>query len=556
MRGRRSRTLALLATAGMLVCSGTPALAEIPTTPIPEPADPGQAPITSPPNPQPLGHAIGDAGSALGVLRLLPNAVPTGAILPGVTEQLPKQAALEAGMGLSSAQANSEAYLAYERAIAESSPLGLSIFGNSPRTPGSLAQTALPDNPKPTTSGLNPPSSPMDPLLNLGLLNGSAHARYSETEGPCVGTISDASTELASVSMLNNLPALPTTALKDLKLPNGKKLSETAANSPAPLSTLGGLLSGGPESTTDENNSLISAPNALSSRSTVRLVDMPGTERKAVESTSTMQASSIELLKNSPLGLTVNVASQPTLRVTSTGNKDTSKVDYTAPVLEVKRGDQVLFTLDAAHPTQDIPIGLPLEGLANALGDASDALQDIPVVGGVANTISGGLKTLSGAAQNFTLDLGVLRLSIGQLDQKPMDMSDPFKGFQLGASARMLDLQVLPTKALKDLLGPAGKDLPPSLAQASLGEQVGRAYAPDGGVQCGHTTQSPPPGGGGHAPGVPKQLAQTSAAAYSTVPLFWTGAGLLLAGVVMVAAFPGRRRAARASSKPSPEPRE
>src|SRR3979411_1923624 len=120
MRGRFPRTLAVPVTAAVLLLSAAPALAQT-TTPIPGPANPGQAPVSSLSEPQPLGHAVGDAGSALGVLRLLPNAVPTGAILDGVGNKIPQQAALEAGVGLSSAQANSEAYLTYEKAIAQAS---------------------------------------------------------------------------------------------------------------------------------------------------------------------------------------------------------------------------------------------------------------------------------------------------------------------------------------------------------------------------------------------------------------------------------------------------
>ena len=84
------------------------------------------------------------------------------------------------------------------------------------------------------------------------------------------------------------------------------------------------------------------------------------------------------------------------------------------------------------------------------------------------------------------LDLGVLRLSIAGLDQKSAQMTTPFAGFQLGASARLFDLQLLPTTKLKSLLpDDQAKNLPSSLAQLSLGEQVARAYAPTGGVVCG-----------------------------------------------------------------------
>ena len=128
------------------------------------------------------------------------------------------------------------------------------------------------------------------------------------------------------------------------------------------------------------------------------------------------------------------------------------------------------------------------------------------------------------------LDIGVLRISIAGLQQKAQDMTEPFQGHQLAASARMLDLQVLPTQAL----GLPG--LPSALAQVSLGEQVARAAAPAGGVVCG--TAAGPPQAKPPAPEEPN-LAYTSA--YQAIPMFWTGTALLLTGVVLVAAVPGRR---------------
>lgn len=116
----------------------------------------------------------------------------------------------------------------------------------------------------------------------------------------------------------------------------------------------------------------------------------------------------------------------------------------------------------------------------------------------------------------------------------------------------MFDLQVLPTTKLKELLGDNGKDLPSSLAQISLGEQIARAYAPEGGVECG--TEQAPPGGGEQSKSPPKNLAYTSGA-YNTVPMFWTGTGLLLLGVILVAAIPRRRTPAPVQFKPSPRPR-
>ncbi len=557
MRRRLPRVLALPATAALLLLTAAPATAQtMPTTPIPDPANPGQPPMSAPIGPQPLGRAVGDAGAALGVLRLLPNAVPTSAILPGVSDQLPKQSALEAGMGLSSAQANSEAFLNYERSIAQSSPFGLSAAGNAPQTPGTLVQTALPDNAKPLSGGLN---APKNPLFNLGLLNGQVHARWSPSLGPCVETIADSSTSIANLALLPTIPNLPgaeqLTGASD-------QLKAGLAALPGALANLGGLLSG-TSTSGDGKGAVLSLPNTLSSRTMVRLVDIPGSKNKAVESTSTLQTASIELLKGTPLGLTIKVASQPTLRVTSTGDKKTSKVEYSAPVLQIYRGETLLYTLDANNPAKDVPIGIPLPALKQTPG--FDQLKNVPVIGGLAELLNGATKQLPGgeAGNGLTLDIGVLKLSIAGLNQKSSDMTSPFKGFQIGASARLLDLQILPTAALqKALPADQAKNLPSSLAQISLGEQIARAYAPAAGVECG-TKQAPPPAGNPAPKSPVKNLAYTSGA-YDTVPMFWTGTAMLLMGVVMVAAMPGRRRPAVVKAtvkkdpedfKPSPKPR-
>ncbi|WP_206789550.1 hypothetical protein [Amycolatopsis sp. MtRt-6] len=555
MRRRLPRSAALPAAAALLLLSAAPAAADptYPTTPIPQPANPGQAPISAPIGPQPLGQAVGDAGTALGIIRLLPNAVPTSTILPGFGQTLPKQSALEAGMGLSNASANSDAYLSYEKAVAQASPFGLSVGGNAPQTPGSVVQTALPDNPQPISGGLNAPSNP---LLNIGLLNGSAHARWSQTLGPCVGTIADASTSVASLSLLNVVPSMPNLGLDALKPKLDPNSLASGFDLTKGLQSLGGLLQGGGQTAADGNGSLLSLPNTLSSRSQVKLVDIPGSKNKAVQSTSTLQAADIEILKGTPLALSVKVVSQPTLKVTSTGDAKTSKVEYTAPVLTIAAGGKTLYTLDAAHPTKDIPIGLPLKPLSDQFGK----LKDLPVVGGLLATAAGPVEQV-GTTAGTVLDLGVLRLSIAGLDQKSANMTTPFAGYQLGASARMFDLQLLPTTKLKSLLpDDQAKNLPSSLAQLSLGEQIARAYAPTGGVVCG-TTSTPPPAGGEAPKGPVKNLAFTSGA-YETVPLFWTGTAMLLLGVVMVAAMPGGRRRLPAVAveekpfKPSPRPRE
>jgi hypothetical protein len=452
--------------------------------------------------------------------------VPTNAILPGAADELPRQAAAEVGIGLSSAQANSESFLDYERAIAQSAPAGVAVGGNAPQLPGALSQTALPDNAAPIHGGLTPPSTPLDSLLRVGLLNGQVHARWSATLGPCVGTISDASTSLASISALNLIPSLPGTtdptslaaAMKSSTLSAAQKqslvsnLSELAG----PLSNLGGLLSGG--------TSVLSLPNTLSSRSVVRLVDMAGTANKAVQSISTMQVASLTLFGGTPLELDLNVVSQPSLTVTSTGSAATSTIKYTAPVIQVVQGGKVRYTLDATNPTADVPIGIPLN------------VPDLPRLPIVGDLLPNGQQLTSAIP---AVDIGVLRLSVAAIDKTSAALTGgrdgaPFTGFQLGATARMLDVQVLPTAAL------GIPNLPSALAQVSLGEQVARAYAPAGGVRCG-TTSTPvanPAAPVSH--GTPRALAYTSAA-YDTVPLFWIGTALLLAGVVLMASLPRSR---------------
>ena len=286
----------------------------------------------------------------------------------------------------------------------------------------------------------------------------------------------------------------------------------------APLSQLGGLLSG--KQTSDGMGSLVSLPNTLSSRSVVKLVDIPGSPNKAVQSTSTMQVASLKILAGTPMELDINVVSQPTLQVTSTGDPKTSTVNYTAPVLQVVQGGKTLGTLDAANPKLDVPIGVPLPG--------ADQLGKLPIIGDLLPNGSALPTDLK------KIDIGVLRLQIAELDQKSQAITGaPFDGFQLGATARLLDLQVLPTDAL------GLPNLPSALAQVTLGEQVARAVAPTGGVVCGSTTPGSPTAN--PAPQGSPPLAYTNAA-YDTIPLFWTGTALLLAGVVVVAALPYRRQ--------------
>jgi len=529
MRRRSIAATALPLAVVLLGLVAGPAAAQ-PTTPIPTPTDPNSPPMSAPVGPVPPGHAVGDAGTGLGIVRLLPNSSPTSSIVPGYEDKLPKQPAAEVGFGLASARANSEAFLGYEHSIAQAAPGGIALQGITPSAPFALSQTASPDNAEPTSGGLKLPSTPLDALITVRGLAGQVHARWSDTDGPCVDTISDAHTEIASMSLLNAIPTLPSTT--DLTgVFDAPKLDATADKTiidgikklTGPMSTLGGVLSGGSAPKADGTGSLLSLPNTLSARSVVRLVDIPGSANKAVQSTSTMQVANVTLLGGTPFELQLKVVSQPTLQVTSTGDAATSTVAYTAPIIEVVQGGKSLGKLDAANPKLDVPIGIPLPGVPGA--------EELPIIG---DLLANGQSVTDAVSQGLQkLDLGVLRIGVAQLNEKSADMTTPFQGYQIGASARMLDVQVLPTEAL------GLPNLPSALAQVSLGEQIARAYAPTGGVVCRATDQPAPPPSPKPQGKAPQPLAYTSA--YQAVPLFWTGTALLLIGVVLVAAVPTLR---------------
>ncbi|MBE9374160.1 hypothetical protein IQ251_06830 [Saccharopolyspora sp. HNM0983] len=458
-----------------------------PSTPIPGPADPEQPPASQP-TPAP-GPVVGDAGTLIGALRILPGTVPTDTIVddPEFEEQLPKQSVAEFGLGRAIAQVNSTAFFAHERSIAESSPFGVSLFGKTPEAPGSgaLAQNALPDRPEPKTSGLEPPETPGDRLLNLAGPSGRVHARWDEQRGPCVSPLSDAQTSLGGAAAVNALP------------------EGEGENGPQGEELLGGLLDG-QETSPDGAGSLANLPGNSTARSTVELVDAGPQPGKALRSTSTLQLSSMRVFPGTPEELQVDVVAGPRLTATSTGDPETSTVEYENPVLRVLRGGEEIGRLDADNPTLDLPIG----------GNQDDGPPP--------------------------LNLGVVRMSMGELRQDVVDG-------ETRAQASLFDLDVLRGE-------PIGLD--GSLARLTFGEQAVRAGAPQGGVRC----DDPAPTTGGDAgaapaepagadpadtqpagyPGAAGPLAVTSA--YHTVPLFWAGAGLLLTGSILVAALPRHRR--------------
>lgn len=482
--GRPVRRLAALTAVSFALAglSMPVALAQTPpTTPEPTPVDPDQPPASEPPaNPVP-GPIVADAGTGVGMVRILPGTVPPDSIFENPPE-LPKQALLEFGMGIAVSRANSWAYLAQERSLAESSPLGYALGGSAPPLPGSLVQTSLPDHELPSTQTLTTPGPPADKLAEVGLVEGSAHSRWDPQLGPCVEPIADTKTSVGSISLINSLPAMPGGADRQLDI----------AGSPAEL---GGLLNG-QEPTESGAGSLLNIPDTISARSTVRLVDVPGLGGKAVQSTSTMQIASLRLFSGTPQELLIDVVSAPTLTATSTGDPSTSTLDYTAPVLRVTQGGRELGVLDIANPTMDIPVGVP------------ETPDQLPVVGQLDEGV---------------LDLAVLRMSIGELQDKT-------EGAQVHGLARLFDLKVLPGDAI---------GIPTSLAEISFGEQIAKAWGPAGGVQCDQPVAAAPAPEPTHIQAVPA-LALTSGA-YFAVPLFWTGTGLLLLGSILVAALPRRR---------------
>ncbi|ASU77205.1 hypothetical protein CDG81_01490 [Actinopolyspora erythraea] len=482
-----------------------------PSTPTPTPELPGQPPGRSEPEKPVPGPVVAEAGTGIGLLRVLPNAVPGESILdaPEFDEKLPRQALLETGMGLATAKANSKVYLAQEHAVAESAPFGFAVGGDAPALPGSLAQTAVPDHAEPRSRGLEPPSSPLDALLDLGLLEGNVHARWDEELGPCVEPIADAETSLASISALNVLPSLKnredelaekvSSGASELAADRTDSVRDGLNQLAGPLEQLGGLLGG--VNGSDASGSVLRIPDLMHARSNVRLTDVAGQSNKAVRATSRFDVASIRLFSGTSQELRIDVVSQPTLTATATGDPKTSTVDYSAPVLRISRGGEELFTLDAANPEFELPIGIPLP--------TSGLDSDVPLVGH--------------SDEPNVLDIGVLRLSLGELTKHK-------EGTAVRAGARLLDLKILPN----DLLGFSS-----ALAQVSFGEQFARANAPEGGVDCSTSTQpttsNPPAAEGGSPP-----LAKTSGA-YHAVPLFWTGTALLLLGAVLVAALPRRR---------------
>lgn len=473
----------------------------------------------------PTGAAVGDAGAAVAMMRLVADSVPDSSILPELGELVSATSSFEAGFGLSNAQANSASPLPFERSIAQATPYGAALTDSAPSASGGLIQTAAPDNRKVDTGVLQQRPTPVDALLDAGKLRGSAHARWSDTSGGCVGTIAAATTQTDALRLGTAIPTLPDVDLGKLKLPGNAKLPQGWQGK---LGTLAGLL-GGPKA---GERVLVSVPKGLSTKSTVEFVE----KTKSIRSTSQVKAEQIGLLPGTPMGMTATVRKSPTLAVTATGDPKTSRIKNQVAEISVRRGGQTLFQLDRAHPRQDIPIGVPKAAFTRALG--KQKVKPLPIVGGVAESTKSKAVRLSERARKEVVDLFVLRLSVGGLNTKTADIKQPFDGHQVAASARLLDVQLLPTEALVDALR-GQYDVPSTLAQYAVGEQVVRGAAPKGGAKCGR-----PGAGNGAQSGVPASI-DTPSPSGGMRPLLWIGAALVLGGAALLVAFAPRRRTPR-----------
>lgn len=539
MRHRGIRALAVALTCGVLaVVTGPASAATAISTAATGPASAAQESADA-------GHAVGHAGSAAIMLRLLPGSIPQTSILPDLAQLPTEDRPFDAGYGLATTQLNTNATLPYERSIAQATPEG-SLFGDvETPTGGFLVQTAAPDNAEPVTEQLRAPDAPADALVNIGDINATVHARWGEDDGPCVDTVSRAHTETDRLAAGNAVPTLPNIDVIDLPLPDD---AVSPRFRPAGgLGTLAGLLSG----TNQRDNgdgALVRAPDGLETTSEISVVDAPKSEGKAVRSTSTVRTETIDLLPGSPLGMTATVRQPTSLAVTATGDEQTSEVDFDVPTITVKRGDTELFTLNARNRTKDIPIGVPKPALYQR---TQAKLASVPIVAGAAQTTKGTRVELSGPARSAVTDLFVLRLSVGGLNQTSADTDTPITGTEYAASARLLDVQLLPTRALADALASKTDveglpyDVPSTLAQYSLGEQTAGALVAPGGVECG-TIVADAPAGDAVPPGL-----NIPSTAGTSVPLLWAGSVAVLLGVVLLAVpFRTSRRT------PSPVPRE
>lgn len=477
----RSRLGALALTVGLLGASAAPAAAH-----------PAQA------NAQvDVGAAVGDAGTAAALTRVLPGSIPRTSPLPAVAQLESSTRAFEGGVGFSTVSVDTGAELPFERAIAKAGPSGTALNARA-AVPGGVVQTAPPSNPQPSRGTLKHQESPLDLLIRAERQTGQAHARWSTDHGPCVGRVVKATTSTGSIRLGTAIATLPDIPFSELdrrgRMPNGS------------LATLGQLLG--------DSKPLVEVPGTLT---TTSVVDVSG---KEVRATSKVQTDRLEVL-----GMTATVRHAPVLTAHGTGKPDKDRVVNDTPIVDFKRGNRTLFRLDRTRETRDVRIGVITRGRTT-----------MPVVDGYARHPSGKEIRLSGADRRKVTELFALRLSVGGLTTQSTAVDKPFHGTQITASARLLDVQLLPTKTLTDAL--KGRyDLPSTLAHYTIGEQVVRAAAPPSGPRCGA------PGAGEVTVAAPPEaLAPSSADIIPTRVLLWGGAGLVLLGAYLLAVARPRKR--------------
>lgn len=192
------------------------------------------------------------------------------------------------------------------------------------------SQSAPPDNQEPDEAVLLPLN--LDPLLNLQVSTARTHARWPG-DGEC-------------------LPAGE---------PIVSSFSETAALDVLSIPQLGGSL------VTVVND----AGGVTGTRSTITTETVEGQSGRALQSQSITQITAVTLFEGTPLELTVEVASAPTLTARASGSPGGASVDFNAPVVSISSPD--------ASPIPDIPLLslAPLDQLGGLVDQLTDALEDV-----------------------------------------------------------------------------------------------------------------------------------------------------------------------------------
>lgn len=209
------------------------------------------------------GAAIGDAGTAIATLRIPADAVPETSSTPELGELVDGDA-FEAGFGVSTANADSAAALPFERSVAQATGHSTQQSPGQ-RTSSGLIQTAVPDNDRPETGRLRPDGPDLSSVVTPDAMRGSAHARWSDDTGPCVGTIAQSSTEIDGLEMGRAVPTLPDVSVQQLPLSGADRLPQDLSFD-ASLATLGGLLPG-PDPA--EPGGMLALPDGLATTSSV-----------------------------------------------------------------------------------------------------------------------------------------------------------------------------------------------------------------------------------------------------------------------------------------------